>query len=93
MADGGVKEKKETVDHTRTGFGWKTVLLNCSCHSFDQVEGQLVKAIKCSIGQARQFSHQVHTQGSAIVFTGSPEECENVAMILEDIQLNVKVVQ
>ena len=92
---GGTQYADETEtrldDGTSTGFGWKVILFNCSCHTFDQVEKQVVLAVKCGIGQARSISNEVHTKGHAEVFKGSPEECETVAMILEDIGLQVKV--
>ena len=78
-------------DGTGTGFGWKVILFNCSCHSFDQVEKQVILAVKCSIGQARAISNEVHSKGMAEVYKGSPEECETVAMILEDIGLRVNL--
>ena len=79
------------TDSTRKSFVCKTILLNCNCHSFDEVEVQLIKAIHCSLSKARQFAWEVHTQGSAIVYSGPKERCEAVAMVLEDIRLVVKV--
>ena len=81
----------QPTDATRRGFACKTILLNCSCHSFDEVENQLVKAIHCSLSKAREISWTVHTTGSAVVYTGPKERCEAVAMVLEDIRLVVKV--
>ena len=88
-----VSTRKETqpTDSTRRGFFCKTVLLNCDCHSFDEVEVQLIKAIRCSLSKARQISWEVHTKGSAVVYAGPKERCEAVAMVLEDIRLLVKV--
>ncbi len=86
-----LKKRPEPTDSSRRGFACKTILFNCNCHSFDEVERQLQKAIRCSITQARQFSHEVHTKGSAVVYTGHKERCEAVAMVLEDIGLVVKV--
>ncbi|MBI4057580.1 MAG: ATP-dependent Clp protease adaptor ClpS [Elusimicrobia bacterium] len=85
--------KKQTADTSQSGFEWKTILLNCSCHSFDEVERQLIKAIRCSLARARQISWEVHSRGSALVFTGPQERCEAVAGVLEDIGLLVKVSQ
>ena len=85
-----VKED-ETSDAGLGGLEWQTVLFNCECHSFDEVERQLIKAIRCSLSRARQFSMEVHTKGSARVFSGPRERCEAVAMVLEQIGLQVKV--
>ncbi|MBI4375144.1 MAG: ATP-dependent Clp protease adaptor ClpS [Elusimicrobia bacterium] len=70
---------------------WRTVLFNCDCHTFDEVERQLIKAIRCTLARARQISMEVHTKGSAVVYRGPRERCEAVAMMLEDIGLIVKV--
>ena len=85
------RKQTEPTDVTRRGFGCKTILLNCECHSFDEVEVQLQKAIRCSLSQARKFAWEVHTKGSAVVYSGPKERCEAVAMVLEDIGLVVKV--
>ena len=83
---------EETVsEDIGTASGWKTILLNCDCHTFDQVERQLIKAVRCSLSQARKFSMEVHSTGSAIVFRGPRERCEAVAMVLEDIGLLTRV--
>lgn len=83
--------EEETSDGTTSASGWKTILFNCPCHTFDQVENQLLKAIRCSLSRARQYSMEVHTKGSAIVYSGHRERCEAVAMVLGEIGLLVKV--
>jgi ATP-dependent Clp protease adapter protein ClpS len=67
------------------------VLFNCDCHTFDEVERQLIKAIRCSLSVARRFSWQVHSEGSAMVYSGLRERCETAASLLEQIGLKVKV--
>ncbi len=84
---------EETTTDSGTLHGWKTILLNCDCHSFDEVERQLIKALRCSLSQARKYSWEVHSKGSAAVYRGHRERCEAVAMVLEDIGLLVKVAQ
>ena len=91
-------EAAETVEEasaqdTGTASGWKTILFNCDCHTFDQVERQLIKAVRCTLSQARRYSMEVHTKGSAVVYRSAREHCEAVAMVLEDIGLLVKVSQ
>ena len=85
------RKKPEPTDESRRGFACKTILLNCNCHSFDDVETQLIKAIHCSISKARDIAWKVHSTGSEIVYTGHKERCEAVAMVLEDIGLVVKI--
>ncbi len=84
---------EETTSDSGIDSGWRTVLLNCDCHSFDEVERQLIKAVRCSLAQARRWSMEVHSSGSAVVYRGPRERCEAVAMVLEDIGLQVKVCQ
>jgi len=86
------EEKSETGSGTG-GEPWKTVLLNCDCHSFDEVEKIVMKAIRCTLSRARQISHEVHTRGSAAIFEGPRERCEAVADVVGSIGLGVKVVQ
>lgn len=86
-----IRKHTEPTDSTRKGFSSKTILFNCDCHTFDDVEAQLQKAIRCSLSQAKKFAWEVHTRGSAVVYTGHKERCEAVAMTLEDIGLITKV--
>lgn len=76
-----------------TESGWKVVLFNCDCHTFDQVEEQLVKAVRCTLSQARRYSWEVHTKGSAVVYRGARERCEAAAAVLAEIGLIVEVSQ
>ena len=81
----------ETSDISGSSAPWNVILFNCECHTFDEVERQLMKAIRCSLAKARAFSWEVHSKGSAVVYTGARERCEAVAAVLEDIRLVVKV--
>ena len=71
--------------------GWKVVLFNCDCHSVDEVEKVLLLAAKCSLSQARAWSWEVHSKGSAVVYRDSKERCEAVAEIIGSIGLSVAV--
>jgi ATP-dependent Clp protease adaptor protein ClpS len=74
---------------TDKGLGWKVVLWNCSCHTFDQVESLLIKAIHCGLAKARAIAMTIHTQGKSVIFSGHKERCELVASILQDGGLKV----
>lgn len=87
-----VREEKARGD-SGTESGWKTVLFNCDCHSFEQVESQLIKAVHCTLTQARRYAMEVHTKGSAVVYRGPRERCEAVAMTIEEIGLLAKACQ
>ncbi len=85
-----VKEK-QTIDSRHNGFGAKTILFNDDFHTFHEVAQQLTKAIRCSFSAGMAFANQVHTTGSAIVYTGHVERCEAVAMVLGEIALKAIV--
>jgi len=86
-------EAEETRDSSHSGFEWRVVLFNCDCHTFDEVERQLMKAIHCSLSLARKYSWEVHSKGSSVIYKGPLERCEAVAAVLADIRLVVKVSQ
>src|SRR5271155_4573114 len=73
------------ADSASSSLAWKTVLLNCNCHTFDEVESQLLKALRCTLSKARKIAWEVHSRGSAVIFFGPRERCEAVASVLEDI--------
>jgi ATP-dependent Clp protease adaptor protein ClpS len=87
------REKLPSEDIGSGGEPWKTVLFNCSCHSFDEVEKIVMKATRCTLSRARQLSWEVHTRGSAVVYEGPRERCEAVADTIASIGLQVKVAQ
>ncbi|MBI4386336.1 MAG: ATP-dependent Clp protease adaptor ClpS [Elusimicrobia bacterium] len=82
-----------TLDSRGSAFAWKVVLINCDCHSFDEVERQLMKAVRCTLSMARKYSWEVHHRGAAVVYQGHLERCEAVAMVLEDANLVVQLAQ
>lgn len=89
--EGKGDQQTEITDGTDLGSGWRTILFNCNCHSFDQVEKSLIKATGCPISKARSISTTIHNKGSAVVIEGPATKCEEVAMILEADGLKVKV--
>jgi ATP-dependent Clp protease adapter protein ClpS len=93
MGNALTEEVTDTEDSIGTDLGWQVTLFNCDCHTFDEVERQLIKATSCTLSQARRYSNEVHTTGAAVVFRGAQVRCESVAGVLEDIKLKVKVSQ
>lgn len=69
----------------------KVVLCNCNCHSFDEVAWQLTLAINCSLETAYRYAELAHSFGEATVFEGKRGACDEVAAILADIGLVVRV--
>jgi ATP-dependent Clp protease adaptor protein ClpS len=86
------REEKIDEDVGAGGGPWKTVLFNCSCHTFDEVEDVVMKATRCTLSRARRLSNEVHTRGSAVVYDGPRERCEAVAEVIASIGLRVEVV-
>lgn len=74
-----------------SGDASKTILYNDNEHTFDEVAGQLVKAIRCSYSEGMALATAVHELGSAIVYIGHKERCEAVAMVLEQIGLKTAI--
>ena len=85
-----IKKIEEPADSERDS-GWSVILYNCECHTFGQVEDILVKAVRCGLAQARAYSTEVDTKGSAVVYQGALERCEAVADVIGAIGLQVKV--
>lgn len=69
---------------------WVVILYNDDWHPYDQVVFQLQKATGYSLEKAVWITHEAHTTGRAVAYTGSLEECERVARILRDIRLQVE---
>lgn len=85
-----IKKTEEPADEEGDS-GWSVVLFNCDCHSFEQVEAILLKAVKCGLAQARAYSWEVHSKGSCVVYQGALEPCEAIADVIASIGLQVKV--
>ena len=94
MVATGVKPVvREDEDIGTGGGGGHTVFLfNCECHTFEDVVGQLCKAIPgMTEGEAWEIARRVDSQGLAEVYKGSQTECDRVAKIIGEIGLIVQV--
>jgi ATP-dependent Clp protease adapter protein ClpS len=69
----------------------KVILFNDDIHTFDEVIGQLIKAIHCDSQGAEAIAWEVHTKGKAAVFEGEMPECLRVSGILEEIALHTQI--
>ena len=74
------------------GSGHRTILFNCSCHTFDEVIGQIVRAVGVSAIEARSLMNIAHHTGQVKVCEGSEERCEKAAEVLGSIGLSVTVI-
>jgi ATP-dependent Clp protease adaptor protein ClpS len=69
----------------------RVILFNDEEHSFDEVIGQIIKAIGCDTVKAEALTWEVHNTGKAEVFEGVMTECLKVSHTLEEIALNTQI--
>jgi len=69
---------------------WVVILYNDDWHPIDEVVFQVQKATGCSLEKAVWITHEAHTLGRAIAFTGTLDDCERVATVLREIRLQVE---
>ena len=81
-----------TEEDTTIGISSKVVLYNDDWHTFDEVITQLIKAVKCTFEEARNFAFEVHVKGKSIVYSGSMNQCLKVTSVLEEIALNTQII-
>ena len=70
---------------------WRVILFNDDVHSFDEVIGQLIKALRCSASHASALAREAHEIGRAVVFEGEMEECLRVDGVLKEIELITEI--
>ncbi len=69
----------------------KVILFNDEVHTFEEVIGQLIKAVRCTPQKAEAYAWEVHTTGKAVVYTGELARCVEVSGILEEIMLMTQI--
>ncbi|MBI4428242.1 MAG: ATP-dependent Clp protease adaptor ClpS [Ignavibacteriales bacterium] len=69
----------------------KVILYNDEVHTFDEVIGQIIKAIRCDSVKAEALTWEVHNNGKAVVFEGPMDECMLVSGVLEEIALHTQI--
>ncbi len=69
----------------------KVILFNDELHTFEEVIGQLIKALQCGIAKAEALTWEVHNTGKAAVFEGPMDNCVKVSGILEEIALHTQI--
>jgi len=74
------------------GLQSKVILFNDDWHTFDEVIGQIIKAIKCSFDEATKKVFEAHMQGKAVIFNGGFKDCLRVSSVLEEIALHTQIV-
>lgn len=84
------QERQDDTD-VLTGEPAKVILFNDEIHTFEEVIGQLIKALGCDQPLAESLTWEVHTKGKALVFEGVMNECLKVSSVLEEIALHTKI--
>jgi len=69
----------------------RVILFNDDWHTFDEVIGQLIKALGCSSGKAEAIAFEAHSKGKAMVYEGAMAECLRINGVLEEINLNTEI--
>ena len=69
----------------------RVILFNDDVHTFEEVIGQLIKAIGCTAQRAEAYAWEVHSTGKAVVYTGEMARCVEVSSILEEIKLMTQI--
>lgn len=70
----------------------KVVVLDCSCHSFDDVERALCRVIPAMTRpQAHEHAWEIHTTGASVVATAPRERAEHYGEQLASRGLRVTV--
>ena len=70
----------------------KLVVLDCMCHSFDDVERALCRYIpQMTRERAHQHATEIHTTGASVVATAPREQAEHFAAGLRSRGLRVRV--
>ncbi len=70
---------------------WRVLLYDDDIHTFDEVIGQLTKALNCSNSYAEELTFQVHNMGQANVYEGTFEACFDINSTLKEIQLITEI--
>jgi ATP-dependent Clp protease adapter protein ClpS len=69
----------------------RVLLFNDDIHTFDEVIGQLIKAIHCDSKRAEAIAWEVHLHGKSAVFEGDMQNCIKVSGVLEEIGLHTQI--
>jgi ATP-dependent Clp protease adaptor protein ClpS len=73
------------------GEGYRVLLFNDSVHTFEEVVGQLSKALHCGLEDASEIAGRAHENGAAVVVIASEREANRISKVLRQIGLHVKV--
>jgi ATP-dependent Clp protease adaptor protein ClpS len=90
--DIGIELDPEVLSRLRQLRPHKVVVLDCQCHTFEDVEQALCRVIP---GMTRQQAHvhawEIHTSGASVVATAPREQAEHFGARLSRHGLRVRV--
>ncbi len=69
----------------------RVILFNDDWHTFDEVIGQIIKAIGCGSDKAEAIAFEAHSNGKALVYEGPMPQCLKVNGVLEEISLTTQI--
>lgn len=82
-------EIEDTMTETQTPA--RVILFNDDWHTFDEVIGQLIKALGCGSDKAESIAFEAHSKGKALVYEGPMPDCLRVNSVLEEISLVTQI--
>ncbi|MCT8334924.1 ATP-dependent Clp protease adaptor ClpS [Leptospira sp. 85282-16] len=87
------ENRPSIIEDTKTSFDsiyfYFVILFNDSIHEFSYVEDCLMKLCFKTKKEAKKIAIEAHTNGKAVCFQGSMEECETVAENMTNANLTV----
>ncbi len=81
------------VNSNAADSGWKTIIFNCYCHTFNEVVMQIMRATRFTREKSTEITETAETTGSATVCEGGKDDCEKIARMLGGVGLTVTVNQ
>jgi ATP-dependent Clp protease adapter protein ClpS len=84
---------QDTSSKTDKALNWIVILLNCNCHTFDQVQESLMRVIHIDKEKAKEHALKVHKEGKSVVFSGHKERAEAKYIGLKEDGLTVELTQ
>jgi ATP-dependent Clp protease adaptor protein ClpS len=83
---------RDTFPRVRQLRPHKVVVLDCQCHTFDDVERALCRVIPgMTRSRAHEHAWEIHTKGASVVATAPKEEAEHYGAQLSSRGLRVTV--
>ncbi len=82
-------EIEDTTTESQTPA--RVILFNDDWHTFEEVIGQLIKALGCGTDRASVIALEAHTKGKALVYLGPMKDCLRINSVLEEISLITQI--